>query len=155
MLPLSDDNPTTRTPVVTVILIVANAAVFLYQLALSQGAENVFVFQTGAIPYELTNMVPRSEIPIPGTTASYPPALIPFPLTLFSAMFVHGGFMHAGGNMLYLWIFGNNIEDVMGHARFLGFYLLSGLAASVVHVISEPSSVIPMRICATLARRMT
>ena len=144
MLPLSDDNPTTRKPIITIGLIAINAAVFLYQVVLSQAAENMFVFQTGAIPYELVSFVSRSEFSIPGTNMTYPPALFPLPLTLFSAMFVHGGFMHAGGNMLYLWIFGNNIEDAMGHGRFLLFYLLAGLAASLVHVISEPTSTVPM-----------
>jgi len=144
LLPLSDDNPTARAPLVTIALIAMNTAVFLYQVMLSHASENMFVFQTGAIPYELTNLVSRAQIPIPGTSQTYPPALLPFPLTLFSSMFVHGGFVHAGSNMLYLWIFGNNIEDAMGHGRFLVFYLLAGLAASLVHVVSEPASTVPM-----------
>lgn len=137
MIPLSDDNPTSTRPTVTIALLVANALVFLYQLALSAGAEQIFIYQTATIPYELTHFVDR-------TSYGYPAALLPFPLTVFSAMFVHGGFMHAGGNMLYLWIFGNNVEDAMGHGRFLLFYFLTGVGASLVHIFSDPSSTIPM-----------
>ena len=137
MIPLSDDNPTSTRPTVTISLLVANALVFLYQLALSSGAERIFIYQTAAIPYELTHFIER-------TSYGYPAALLPFPLTVFTAMFVHGGFMHAGGNMLYLWIFGNNVEDAMGHGRFLIFYLLSGVGASLVHIFSDTSSTIPM-----------
>jgi membrane associated rhomboid family serine protease len=118
--------------------------VFLYQLLLGGMGEQIFIFQTAAIPYELTHFIDRSELPIPGTRYAYPEALLPFPLTLFSAMFVHGGFTHIGSNMLYLWIFGNNVEDAMGHVRYLIFYLISGLGATLVHVLSDPSSTVPM-----------
>jgi len=70
--------------------------------------------------------------------------LIPIPMTIFSAMFMHGGLLHVGGNMLYLWIFGNNIEDVMGHIRFFIFYLICGVAASLAHIVMETGSRIPM-----------
>ena len=110
MIPFKDDNPTERYPVVTVLLILTNVAVFLYQLSLGRGGER-FLFQMGAIPYEISHMV---DLP--------PLAAVPIPLTLVSAMFMHGGFMHLGGNMLYLWIFGDNIEDAMGRMRFLLFY---------------------------------
>ena len=71
-------------------------------------------------------------------------ALVPSGLTVLTAMFLHGGWMHLIGNMLYLWIFGNNIEDVMGHGRFVGFYLLCGLAATLAHAFTDPGSIVPM-----------
>ncbi|MBI3608749.1 MAG: rhomboid family intramembrane serine protease [Nitrospirae bacterium] len=129
MIPLKDDNPTTITPVVTVGLIVINAAVFAYQLSLG-AAGQAFVATFGATPLALFGGEPTS--PIPPT------------VTLFTAMFLHGGIMHVGGNMLYLWIFGNNIEDVMGHGRFVVFYLLCGVAAAYAHALSAPASVVPM-----------
>ena len=92
----------------------------------------------------MTHLIGRNTIPIPGTSLLYPDALVPFPLTLLTAMFVHGGFMHLGGNMLYLWIFGNSVESAMGSARYLLFYIMTGLCATLVHVMSEPNSVIPM-----------
>ncbi|MFQ6057615.1 MAG: rhomboid family intramembrane serine protease [Anaerolineae bacterium] len=120
MIPLRDINPTRAFPLVTVFLIVANALVFLYELALpSQEALNRFVSAMGVVPYEIIHNV---DIP--------PPSLHPVYLTLLTAMFLHGGFVHIIGNMLYLWIFGNNVEDTMGSLRFLFFYLICGLGAS-------------------------
>lgn len=132
MIPFKDDNPTERYPVVTIGLIVFNILVYVYQLSLGRGQERFF-FQMGAIPYEITHMV---DIP--------PFALLPVPLTLVTAMFVHGGLMHLGGNMLYLWIFGDNVEDAMGRFRFLLFYLLCGIAASILHIVVDPNSKVPM-----------
>ena len=132
MIPFKDDNPTERYPIVTVSLIVANVLVFLYQLSLGRGMEQFF-FRMGAIPYEISHLVDIG-----------PAALIPIPLTVVSAMFMHGGFMHLGGNMLYLWIFGDNVEDAMGRKRFLLFYLICGVAASGLHIIIDPDSKIPM-----------
>jgi membrane associated rhomboid family serine protease len=129
MIPLKDDNPTTITPVVTIGVIAINVAVFAYQLSLG-AAGQAFVYTFGAIPIALFGG--ESVSPIPPT------------VTLFTAMFLHGGIMHVGGNMLYLWIFGNNIEDVMGHGRFVVFYLLCGVAASYAHALSAPASVMPM-----------
>src|SRR3990167_543797 len=129
MTPLRDDNPTTITPVVTVGLIVANVLVFAYQMSLGRAGE-AFVYTFGAVPSALFG----GESPSP----------LPPPMTLFTAMFVHGGLMHVGGNMLYLWIFGNNIEDRLGHFRFIIFYILTGLIASLAHIIMMPDSKIPM-----------
>jgi len=129
MIPIRDDNPTTITPVVTVGLIVLNILVFMYQLSLGrQGQAFVYVF--GAVPDALFG----GESPSP----------VPPMLTLATSMFLHGGVMHVGGNMLYLWIFGNNIEDVMGHGRFIVFYLLCGMAAAYAHAITAPGSLVPM-----------
>jgi membrane associated rhomboid family serine protease len=130
MLPLRDENPTTLTPLVTVAIIVINCLVFLYQI--TRGPyEEVFVFTFAAIPARLF-----------GGTVEH--ASIPAWLTVFTSMFLHGNFLHLGGNMLYLWIFGNNIEDVMGHGRFLLFYLLVGAVATFSHAVTAPSSTIPM-----------
>lgn len=106
---------------------------YIYQLTLGTKAEGIFVLRAGAVPYEITHFV---DI--------YPWALIPPPLTLFSAMFVHGGLLHVGGNMLYLWIFGDNIEDRLGHFRFFIFYVLVGLIAGLTHIIMLPDSTLPM-----------
>ena len=144
LLPIQDENPTYSKPVITVALLSANVIVFVYQMILGPAGEQLFIFGTAVIPYELTHYVDRTTLAIPSTRYAYPAALLPFPLTLFSAMFTHGGFMHLGGNMLYLWIFGNNIEDAMGHGRFFIFYMVTGLGATMVHVLSDPNSTVPM-----------
>jgi membrane associated rhomboid family serine protease len=133
-IPLKDENPTTRFPLVTVILLALNIGVFFYQLLSPSGLE-YYVLRMGAIPYEITHF---TSLAIPNI-----PRLSP-PLTLLTAMFLHGGFLHLIGNMLYLWIFGNNIEDHLGSFRFILFYLLSGLGASVTHIIFNPNSQVPM-----------
>ncbi len=131
-LPLKDDNPTSRIPVFTLLLIAVNVGVFFYQALSSQGLE-FHVVRMGVIPYELTHF----------TTLRGLPRLAP-PLTLLTSMFVHGSLFHLLGNMLYLWIFGNNIEDYLGKVRFVLFYLLAGLGASAAHVIFHPNSQSPM-----------
>jgi membrane associated rhomboid family serine protease len=119
MIPLRDVIPSRTTPVVTVAIIVVNALVFFRELSL--GSEiNEFIIAYGLIP------------------AAFSWA------TLFTSMFVHGGFLHFAGNMLYLWIFGDNVEDRMGHGRFLTFYLLCGVAAALAQTIMSPDSVVPM-----------
>jgi len=131
LIPLRDDNPTVLWPVITVTLIVANAAVFFYELSLlSHGPQalDAFIYQAGMVPASLTRGL------IPGT-GGYS--------TIFSSMFLHGGWMHIIGNMLYLWIFGNNIEDSMGHLRFTFFYLLTGIAAAAAHLALNPASTVP------------
>lgn len=109
-------------------------AVFLYQTNLSQQAAELFAFQYGAIPAIVFGQASLPEEAV----------AIPVALTLVSSMFLHGSWMHLLGNMLYLWIFGNNIEDVMGHAKFVLFYVLSGILAALSHALTEPSSQIPM-----------
>jgi len=132
LIPIKDDIPSTSFPVVTVTIIGLNCAVFFYQILLgAQGERLVSVF--GIIPYELTHF---KDIP------PYTP--IPLPLTILTSMFLHGGLAHLFGNMIYLWIFGDNVEDSMGHVRFVVFYLLCGLAAAVTQVMVSPSSTIPM-----------
>ncbi len=122
MLPLYDINPTQRKPIVTVSIIVICVVVFILELAV--GLDRA-VSAYGAIPYELLSgkdISPR--IPVPVIT------------TAFTSMFMHGGLLHLGFNMLYLWIFGNNVEDYLGHLGFLIFYIVTGLAALASHIIA-------------------
>ena len=135
MIPLQDDNPTELTPVVTVAFIALCVLVFFYQASLPSRPSEAFVFEYGAIPALLFG------------EADLPPSIavgIPAYGTLVTSMFLHGGWMHLIGNMLYLWIFGNNIEDVMGHARFVVFYLACGILAALSHAVTDPTSTIPM-----------
>jgi len=135
VLPLHDDNPTTLRPYVTVGIIVACALVYVVQhLLLSQvGAEQV-AYSLGVIPAVLTG-----HEPMPPELALLPPTA-----TIFTSMFLHGGFWHLAGNMWFLWIFGNNIEDAMGHVRFVVFYVLCGVAAVFAQVLPHPGSIVPM-----------
>ncbi len=133
MIPLRDDNPTKIVPLMTVGLIVLNVLVFLYQMSLGPGGAEVFIYQFGAIPAVIfgSQTLPSDLVAIPAS------------FSVFTSMFLHGGLMHLVGNMLYLWIFGNNIEDAMGHGRFIVFYLLTGMAASMVHFLTDLTSEIP------------
>jgi membrane associated rhomboid family serine protease len=134
MIPLHDDNPTSRTPVVTVALIVICVLVYLWQGSLGPHRGAAVVYSFGFIPAVLfENAALPAEL-----------AVIPAGMTLFTSMFLHGSFMHLAGNMLYLWVFGNNIEDVCGHGRFILFYLLCGLAAAFAQALPDPGSEIPM-----------
>jgi membrane associated rhomboid family serine protease len=110
-----------------------NFAVFVRQLMLPDGAREAFVLGLALVPFDLTN---RSLL--------NPEILVHTALTLLTCMFVHGGLLHLGGNMLYLWVFGSNIEDVMGHGRFLMFYVLCGLAGSCAQVVAAPGSQVPL-----------
>ncbi|HYN90561.1 MAG TPA: rhomboid family intramembrane serine protease [Thermoleophilaceae bacterium] len=137
MLPIKDDIPTRRFPVVTVALIAINVIVyFAFEEGLwGLGAlGNDRVREYGAIPFEITN---------PGEDVGGPADQAPFWLTILTSMFMHGSLLHLAGNMLFLWIFGNNVEDSMGRLTFLLFYLLGGVAALGLHVAFEPSSTVP------------
>jgi membrane associated rhomboid family serine protease len=127
VLPLHDDLPTRRTPIVTWALIALNVAAFAWQL-LGDGIPRS-VQEGGVIPFEILTF---QDV--------WPRALVPPPFTILTAMFLHGGFAHIGGNLLFLWIFGNNVEDTMGRLRFVGFYLLSGVAAALVQVFASAAS---------------
>jgi membrane associated rhomboid family serine protease len=133
-LPLYDDNPTLRTPFVTIAVIVLNVLVFLWELGLDPRAEIAMSYAFGLVPAVLFG------------GAELPPelAVVPPWTTIFTSMFLHGGFMHLVGNMLFLWIFGDNVEDTLGHVRFLVFYLLCGIAAALAQGLSNPGSEIPM-----------
>ena len=134
MIPLRDDNPTEITPVVTVSFIVMCVLVFLYEISLPAQSNQAFVYMYGAIP-----AVVFGHVQMPTELMS-----LPAYGTLLSSMFLHGGWMHLIGNMLYLWIFGNNIEDVMGHTKFILFYGICGVIAALSHAAIDPESTIPM-----------
>ena len=127
VLPLRDFIPTRRFPVLTVGIIVVNIMAFAYELLAEAGGTLEQTFYTmGVVPFEVTH--------------NFGPAVA---LSFLTSMFLHGGFMHIAGNMLYLWIFGNNVEDSMGRGRFLVFYLLTGSVASVAQVLASPNSPVP------------
>jgi membrane associated rhomboid family serine protease len=120
MIPLRDVIPSRTTPGVTVTLIALNVAVYLFQLMLTERGHDAFILGFGLVPayFSLVNV--------------------------FTSMFVHGGFMHLAGNMLFLWIFGDNVEDRLGHGRFIVFYLVCGFAAAFAQTALNPNSLVPM-----------
>ena len=120
MIPLRDVIPSRTKPVITISLIVINVLIFLFQASLSDGAQEAFVYAFGLVP-----------------------AYFSF-ATVFTSMFVHGGFAHLIGNMLFLWIFGDNVEDRLGHGRYLTFYFLCGFLAALSQLFLDPDSTVPM-----------
>ncbi len=132
MIPLKDNIPTRHAPLVTLVIIGLNTYVYLKEFLLGPWASQRFIFYYGLIPCGLTG-----NCEIVGRAFSSE-------ITLFTSMFVHAGFFHFAGNMLYLWIFGNNVEDAMGKIRFTIFYLLSGLGAAFAQILVGPASRIPM-----------
>jgi membrane associated rhomboid family serine protease len=133
LFPIRDDNPRGKAPVVTLILIAANVVAFLYQTQLGEHARQLLVMAAGAIPYEIVNL--RDVGPV---------NLLPPPGSILTSMFLHGGWMHLIGNMWFLWIFGDNVEESMGSVRFAVFYLLVGTVGALAQVFSMPHSTIPM-----------
>lgn len=166
MIPIRDDNPTHSTPVLTIALIALNTAIFIFQATLPAPEEGEFVWKYGFVPAKLTHdsdefraglvehapVVPatdrfgrirvdmfgralgvRQQIPEDAATA------LPAWVTIFTCMFLHGGWMHLLGNMLYLWIFGNNIEDRLGPVLFGVFYLGTGVMGNLLHTVAEAS----------------
>jgi membrane associated rhomboid family serine protease len=134
VIPLRDDNPSSIAPVATIAFIVACVLVFLWQLSFGAEGGQRIVYALGAIPAVLLG---QQQLP-PELT------LIPPWASVFTSMFMHGGWMHLIGKMLYLWIFGDNVEDSMGHVRFVIFYLLCGIAAVLAQALPDPSSTVPM-----------
>jgi membrane associated rhomboid family serine protease len=146
MLPLRDNIPTSRTAYVTYALIAANVIVYFFWqrggLTLGDPDNAHYICQLqdyAAIPKELTH--PGGD-QVPIATGCSPNDVSPF-VTAFTAMFMHGGLLHLGGNMLFLWIFGNNVEDAMGPVKYLVFYLLGGVAALLLQVVFDPNSTVP------------
>jgi membrane associated rhomboid family serine protease len=165
VFPLKDNIPTDRFPVVTVAFLIANVVVYFFlQKHFGSGfsglntPDNQNVITWSAIPYEITNPGDQCD-PFragdgandyvaacegaPGTTGTSEVDQPPTIVTAFSSMFMHGGLLHLGGNMLFLWIFGNNVEDAMGRLRFVVFYVLGGLAALGLQVAIDPGSTVP------------
>ncbi len=131
MIPIRDINPTERFAFVTLMLIVMNIAVFFYEVHLGERGEALL---------SAFALIPAKLFSQPGVVDGAVPAR----LTIFSSMFLHGGIAHLAGNMLYLWIFGNNIEDSTGRFRFIVFYLLCGVTAAYVHALANSASMVPM-----------
>ena len=134
MIPLRDDAPRWSYPGVTLVLILINCAVFLYESALlaqSSSVAELFISTYGAIPARVLAAV----------NGEYP--LIEGIAPIFTSIFLHGGWLHLIGNMWFLWVFGDNVEDELGHGRYLFFYLACGVIASLAHVVSDPNSSVP------------
>ncbi|SHK67387.1 rhomboid family intramembrane serine protease [Desulforamulus aeronauticus] len=126
MIPLKDNIPSRRFPIVTVLIILLNTTVWLYEVSLGPYMDNL-IFALGVTPAELNHYSLGGQL-----------------ILLTTAMFLHGSWLHFLGNMLYLWIFGDNVEDRLGRPRFLLFYLLTGYIATLAHVMSDPSSTSPL-----------
>ncbi len=158
MFPLKDENPTQRTAVLTILLIVLNVGIYFgVQPDVDAPESNRFTFEWAAIPCELTTNEPLSPEEIVAafeqgdTTAcnTQPEGEPVFPdknvwFAALVSMFLHGSFMHLAGNMLFLWVFGNNVDDRLGHVRYLAFYLIGGFVATAAHVAVQPASTIPV-----------
>jgi membrane associated rhomboid family serine protease len=131
VIPIRDINPTIRLPIITLLLIMINTAVFIYELLLGPAIEDSFILNFALVPRHLFS-------------SSGMEGALPAWVTVFTSMFLHGGLLHVGGNMLYLWIFGNNIEDSMGRLRFVVFYFLCGAVAAYAHAVAHQESLVPM-----------
>ena len=134
MIPLKDDNPTSGKPVVTYFIIGLCVLIFLLQFSTQSYRTGQLFYSYGLIPSVLMghNQLPMDLYAIPGW------------LSIFTSMFMHGGFMHLAGNMLYMWIFADNIEDNLGPSKFLVFYILSGIGAAMTQVLMDTHSQVPM-----------
>jgi membrane associated rhomboid family serine protease len=156
VFPLKDNIGTRRTPVVTIALILANVVVYILSIrhggSIWSGPDASTVVHYGAIPYEFTHpgkecdlvnqagsLICQGQPGVRGTPQPQPPTWF----TALSSMFMHGGLLHIGGNMLFLWVFGNNVEDAMGRVKFLIFYLLGGLAAMALQTAVDPNAAVP------------
>jgi membrane associated rhomboid family serine protease len=126
VIPLKDDNPTERTPVVTYALVAANVLAYVWQV--ETGLE-LSALRGGAIPYEILTL---QDV--------WPRALVPPPFTILTSMFLHGGLVHLGFNMLSLWIFGNNVEDALGRVRYALFYVVAGIAAALAQTVASAAA---------------
>ncbi len=131
MIPVSDTVRSRTTPYINIALILANFAVFFYELTLSQGEVNRFFIQHGVVPHRLVNWIDS-------------PSGQKEPLTVITAAFIHGGWLHILGNMLYLWVFGDNVEDYLGHLKYLLFYLIAAAAAVAFQVAIDNNGTVPM-----------
>ncbi len=143
MFPLKDENPTELTPVVTVAIIVLNVLAWL--LVQSGGGGEGFLASLctfGAIPADITGGLDPGQVIQLGGEVSCEVGGLGW-ATVLTSMFMHGGWMHLIGNMWFMWVFGNNLEDSMGHFRFIAFYLVCGVAATAAHILADPGSIVP------------
>ncbi len=133
MIPIKDINPSRTTPVVTILIIISCFAVFLYEVILPPNLREVFISMFAVIPYEITHGV---DIPPPDPLTPYG--------NLVSYQYLHGSWMHIIGNMLFLWVFGDNVEDRLGKFKYFIFYTVCGIVAALIQVIVYPNSTIPL-----------
>jgi len=131
MFPVSDEPKTRTIPFVNVAIIIACVLVFLYELTLSEIDVNRFFFDYGVVPKQLVDWLEE-------------PSGLEEPATVITSAFVHGGFLHLGGNMLYLWVFGDNVEDVLGHVVYVLFYVAAAIGAVAAQVLVDTNEIIPM-----------
>ena len=131
MIPLKDDNPTRRFPIINYVLIAANVVVFIYEVTLPPGPSKAFLAANAMIPMR-----------IPQFLAGYLGFKMAF-YPMFTSMFLHGGWMHLLGNMLFLYVFGDNVEDYFGHMPYLLFYVVCGIGSGLIHALSNLHSSIP------------
>jgi len=146
MLPLFDRNPTRKMPSITLGLIILNAAVFIYMLFLGGMRYELFIYRFSVVPWEIVH---ASRLPPAAIQQLFGYGMEAVPskqvyLALLTSLFLHEGWLHLLGNMLFLWIFGNNVEDVMGHLPYLAFYLMCGLFGTLAHVAIYPNSFNPL-----------
>ncbi len=125
MIPIRDENPTHSVPIITYLLILLNVLVFIFQTFLGSN-NDLFVYQFALIPADITSLMSIGSL-----------------FNIFTSMFMHAGLAHIGGNMLYLWIFGDNVEDRLGSFKYLLFYVFGGVVASITHILTNPNSIIP------------
>jgi membrane associated rhomboid family serine protease len=140
-LPLRDENPTSRVPVVTILLIVANALCWVFEL---YHGVDLSTLDYGAIPYWVLHGISDGRLNLPGAGVVRLQQEVPEPLPVLTSMFMHGSWAHIIGNMWFLWIFGDNVEDAMGRGRFVVYYLLCGVIAAMAQILSMPASTAPM-----------
>ncbi|HEX4462161.1 MAG TPA: rhomboid family intramembrane serine protease, partial [Polyangia bacterium] len=140
-LPISDENPASRKPVVTMALIALNAVAWLFELA--HGVD-LATIEYGLIPRWILTGATSGVLQPPGFEAISAQQPLPWPATILTSMFMHGSWMHIIGNMWFLWIFGDNVEDAMGRGKFVVFYFACGIAAALAQIASGPSSLAPM-----------
>src|SRR5450631_3539962 len=133
MIPLRDDQPRFSTPYLTYFLIGLNLLIYLFESTLDARSQQILLVQLGVVPAHITSL-------LTGARQLNPIAVL---LTIFTSMFLHGSWLHVIGNMWFLWIFGDNVEDYLGHFKYLLFYLLSGLGAAFAQVILNPHSRVP------------
>ncbi|RUM91259.1 MAG: rhomboid family intramembrane serine protease [Thermovibrio sp.] len=133
MIPIKDFNPSRSTPVITILIIVACSIVFLYEILLPPNIREVFVRMFAVIPFEVMHGV---DIPPPDPLTPYG--------SLISYQYLHGGFLHIFGNMLFLWVFGDNVEDRLGKLKYFIFYTLCGISAAIIQSLVYPNSDIPL-----------
>jgi membrane associated rhomboid family serine protease len=162
VIPLKDDNPTVRRPIVTLLIIAACVYIYFFvqpvgqatifrhtQSTAAQQADERFTFAHAAIPCELTKGRPLGTGDLAANTCASQAGNELFPhknvyLAVLYSMFLHGSLLHIGGNMLFLWIFGNNVEDRFGHIGYAAFYLIAGLAAAAFYIALAPDSIVPI-----------